>query len=200
MFATILTSLCHGFSRLLCSLVALFGTIPTSFPQENAPAFDTTDRTPTETTITPDPTSTSTFDQEERDEQARARLRRQEECEIRESGVALELVPKHVAVIMDGNRRYGRSKYHNATRGHRDGSETLVEFAKWCCIEGVQVLTVFAFSTENWQRDPTEVAALMQLFCQYCDELRVEALQRNIRLRVLSTDEDKVRIRRKRVC
>jgi undecaprenyl diphosphate synthase len=65
----------------------------------------------------------------------------------------------------------------------------LVDFAKWCIAEEIQVLTVYAFSTENWNRHPSEVASLMALFVKYCDELRVEAIQRNINIRVLSTDE-----------
>ena len=67
-----------------------------------------------------------------------------------------------------------------------------MDFAKWCIAEGVQYLSVYAFSTENWQRDPMEVASLMALFCKYCDELRIEAIQRNIRIIVLSTDTERV--------
>ena len=110
----------------------------------------------------------------------------------RESGVPLSSVPRHIAVIMDGNRRYGRQRYGSATRGHWDGSKTLADFAKWCIAEGVQVLTVYAFSTENWDRDPDEVAALMAIFVRYCEELREEALARGIRLRVLSTEADRI--------
>eukprot|EP00934_Nitzschia_sp_Nitz4_P002016 Nitzschia sp. Nitz4//scaffold31_size150131//143291//144700//NITZ4_002855-RA/size150131-augustus-gene-0.10-mRNA-1//1//CDS//3329547740//2016//frame0 len=110
----------------------------------------------------------------------------------RESGVDPSKVPQHVAVIMDGNRRYGKAKYGSATKGHWDGSSKLVEFAKWCVAEGVSVLSVYAFSTENWNREPSEVASLMTIISKYCDELRVEALQRNIRIRILLTDPTKV--------
>jgi len=110
----------------------------------------------------------------------------------RDSGVPLSSVPKHIAVIMDGNRRYGRKRYGSATRGHWDGSKTLADFAKWCMAEGVQVLTVYAFSTENWDRDPDEIAALMAIFVRYCDELRQEALTRSIRLRVLSSETARI--------
>jgi len=111
----------------------------------------------------------------------------------RESGVDLSKVPQHIAVIMDGNRRYGKAKYGSASKGHWDGSSRLVDFAKWCLAEHVQVLTVYAFSTENWNRDPSEVRSLMSIFAKYCDELRVEALKRNIRVYVLSTDVVRVR-------
>jgi len=108
----------------------------------------------------------------------------------RESGVDPSNVPKHVAVIMDGNRRYGKAKFGNATQGHWEGSKKLVEFAKWCHAEGVEILTVYAFSTENWSRDAAEISALMNIFCKYCDEIRVEALKRGIRVKVLSTETE----------
>jgi hypothetical protein len=111
----------------------------------------------------------------------------------RESGVEASAVPHHVAVIMDGNRRYGIAKYGSVSKGHWDGSSKLVEFAKWCIAEQISVLTVYAFSTENWNREPAEVASLMAIFSKYCDELRVEALKRNIRILVLSTDATRVR-------
>ena len=127
---------------------------------------------------------------EERDERTRQELKSQES--VRQSGVDPQSVPRHVAVIMDGNRRYGKARYGNATRGHWDGSKTLIEFTKWCMAEGVQVLTVYAFSTENWDRDPNEVSALMSIFCKYCEELRVEALQRGIRIHVLETESEQI--------
>merc|ERR1712157_629880 len=52
--------------------------------------------------------------------------------------------------------------------------------------------TVYAFSTENWKRDPAEISALMSIFAKYCDEVRVEAIKRGIRIYVLSTQEDKI--------
>mmetsp|Transcript_6155 Transcript_6155/g.8866 ORF Transcript_6155/g.8866 Transcript_6155/m.8866 type:complete len:258 (+) Transcript_6155:2-775(+) len=110
----------------------------------------------------------------------------------RQAAVSVDDVPKHIAVIMDGNRRYGKAKYGSATKGHWDGSRTLVDFCKWCIAEHVQTLTVYAFSTENWSRPPDEVASLMAIFCKYCDELRIEAIQRNIRIHVLSTDTSQI--------
>jgi Putative undecaprenyl diphosphate synthase len=114
-----------------------------------------------------------------------------------ESGVDPCHVPRHVAVIMDGNRRYGKEKYGSVSQGHWDGSSKLVEFAKWCIAENISVLTVYAFSTENWTRDPSEVASLMAIFVKYSDELRVEALKRNIRIYVLSTDSKRVSAEKK---
>jgi undecaprenyl diphosphate synthase len=128
---------------------------------------------------------------QQREETVRTNLK-SDRGTARESDVPISLVPKHVAVIMDGNRRYGKAKYGSSSRGHWDGSSKLVEFAKWCLAEHVQVLTVFAFSSENWNRDPAEVASLMQIFAQYCDELREEAIQQNIKIAVLSTNFEKI--------
>jgi hypothetical protein len=111
---------------------------------------------------------------------------------LSESGIDKSHVPRHVAVIMDGNRRFGNEKYGNASQGHWDGSSKLVEFAKWCIAEHISVLTVYAFSTENWNRDPAEVSSLMAIFAKYADELRVEALKRDIKILVLSTDSRRV--------
>jgi undecaprenyl diphosphate synthase len=133
----------------------------------------------------------SPLNEDERDDEARDELRKKIEVEG-ESGVDPSDVPRHVAVIMDGNRRYGKARYGNATSGHYDGSRTLIEFSKWCISEGIRVLTVYAFSTENWDRDPIEINALMSIFCKYCDELRVEAVNRGIRIRVLTTECDRI--------
>lgn len=122
-----------------------------------------------------------------RENQARQDLRSSHETE-RESGIPVDKIPKHVAVIMDGNRRYGRETYGDENRGHWDGSRKLLDLTKWCQAEGIPILTVYAFSTENWKRDPIEVAGLMSIFVRYCEELRQEALQRNLRVSVLSTD------------
>lgn len=128
---------------------------------------------------------------EGRENRVRSNLR-SDEGTHRESGVDIAHVPQHIAVIMDGNRRYGRAKYGNISRGHWDGCSKLVEFAKWCIAEHIPCLTVYAFSTENWNREPAEVSALMTIFATYCNELREEALKKNIRVYVLSTDFGRV--------
>lgn len=105
-----------------------------------------------------------------------------------ESGIPQANLPRHIAFIMDGNRRYGRKQYGNTVAGHWDGSRKLLDVAKWCIAEKIPYATVYAFSTENWKRDPTEVASLMEIFAKYCEELRQESLARNIRVHILSTD------------
>jgi undecaprenyl diphosphate synthase len=110
----------------------------------------------------------------------------------RESGVDLQCVPRHVAVIMDGNRRYGKEKYGNSTRGHIEGSKKLIKFTQWCLDEGIEILTVYAFSTENWNRPAVEVSALMSIFCKYCNELRPWAIEKGIRIHVLATESERI--------
>ena len=131
-------------------------------------------------------------DEETRDDLTREYLKSSLHSQ-RESGLEPCQIPKHIAVIMDGNRRYGKMRYGSVTRGHWDGSKTLVDFAKWCLAEGIEIVTVYAFSTENWNRSAKEVNSLMNIFCKYCEELGVEALEKGIRLNVLSTEMDKVR-------
>ena len=67
-----------------------------------------------------------------------------------------------------------------------------MDFIQWCKHDGVEVVTVYAFSTENWRRDPMEVQTLMAIFAQYAQTFRVEALTHNVRVNVLSTDRDKL--------
>lgn len=101
-------------------------------------------------------------------------------------------IPQHIAVIMDGNRRYGRSKHADPLKGHWAGGQTLIDFVQWCMDDGVSVLTVYAFSTENWSRAETEVSTLMTIFAKYANSFQSEALSRNVKVNILSTDYDKL--------
>ena len=89
---------------------------------------------------------------------------------------------------MDGNRRYGRSKLKDPIQGHWLGGQRLVDFVQWCIQCKISCLTVYAFSSENWSRDPNEVNALMTIFVKYAETLQKEALERDIKVRILSTD------------
>jgi tritrans,polycis-undecaprenyl-diphosphate synthase [geranylgeranyl-diphosphate specific] len=73
-------------------------------------------------------------------------------------------IPKHVAIIMDGNRRFAETFGLGATEGHEKGRDKLEEMLDWCLDVGIGVLTVYAFSTENLSREPGEVGDLMELF------------------------------------
>lgn len=82
------------------------------------------------------------------------------------SGEALR-VPRHVAVIMDGNNRWARARGLRGSAGHKAGVEAIRNVLRSCERNGVEVLTLFAFSSENWQRPGSEVRALMRLFSSY---------------------------------
>ncbi|MFB6220793.1 MAG: polyprenyl diphosphate synthase, partial [Halolamina sp.] len=74
--------------------------------------------------------------------------------------------PEHVAIIQDGNRRYAREQGEDATKGHREGAETTEQVLEWCHDLGVEELTLYAFSTENFERPPDEREHLYDLFCE----------------------------------
>ncbi len=76
-------------------------------------------------------------------------------------------VPKHIAVIMDGNRRWAKRKGLPVSIGHWKGVEAIDNLVKYSIEFGVKILTVYAFSTENWNRSKEEVECLMELFSQY---------------------------------
>jgi len=74
------------------------------------------------------------------------------------------LIPHHIAIVMDGNGRWANKRFLPRIAGHKQGVDALKRCAKACDARGVQVLTVFAFSSENWQRPTEEVSGLMDLF------------------------------------
>ncbi|HZM34941.1 MAG TPA: polyprenyl diphosphate synthase [Burkholderiales bacterium] len=93
--------------------------------------------------------------------------------------------PRHVAIIMDGNGRWAKSRRLPRIAGHRRGVEAVRATVRACADRGVEFLTLFAFSSENWRRPAEEVALLMQLF-QAALSNEVEKLHRNgVRLRVV---------------
>ena len=94
-------------------------------------------------------------------------------------------VPRHVAVIMDGNGRWARSRMLPRIAGHRRGLEAVRATLQNCADRGIEFLTLFAFSSENWRRPAEEVALLMQLF-QVALSSEVERMHRNgVRLKVV---------------
>ena len=88
----------------------------------------------------------------------------------------------HIAFIMDGNRRWAKKRGLPIAAGHKKGAETLVEIAKAAKELGIKYMTVYAFSTENWQREPEEVAALMDLLRQYLERGFKELQENNARI------------------
>jgi undecaprenyl diphosphate synthase len=79
-------------------------------------------------------------------------------------------VPKHVAIIMDGNGRWARSRGLPRQAGHRAGAENLRRIVRACVEFGVNILTIYAFSTENWGRPESEVRGLMRIFARVLDQ------------------------------
>jgi len=97
----------------------------------------------------------------------------------------LRAVPRHIAIIMDGNGRWAKQRMLPRAAGHKRGVEIVREVVKACAARGVEFLTLFAFSSENWRRPAEEVSMLKQLFILAL-EREAERLHRNgIRLRVV---------------
>jgi undecaprenyl diphosphate synthase len=94
-------------------------------------------------------------------------------------------IPRHIAIIMDGNGRWARQRGFPREFGHRNGAATIRTIMTECERIGVEVLTLYSFSLENWRRPDREVAELMRLCCTYCDGERESMKRRNVRCRVI---------------
>lgn len=93
--------------------------------------------------------------------------------------------PRHVAIIMDGNGRWAQSRGRPRLFGHHAGARRVREIVSACPDLGVDYLTIFAFSTENWKRTQTEVAGLMALFRRYILKEMQEFVKENVRVRFI---------------
>ena len=96
-----------------------------------------------------------------------------------------EKLPEHVAIIMDGNGRWAKKHHLNVSKGHRQGTETLREIIRHTDDLGIQVLSLYAFSTENWNRSEEEVSALMQLMLDFFASEIDELDAKNVRILIL---------------
>lgn len=94
-------------------------------------------------------------------------------------------MPKHIAIIMDGNRRWAKAKGKLASFGHKEGAKTLEKIVRYANKIGLEYITVYAFSTENWKRTEDEVKALMLLLQNYLDDYSKRADTENIRVKIL---------------
>lgn len=101
------------------------------------------------------------------------------------TAVASLTLPRHVAIIMDGNNRYGKRQALGEGEGHRAGKNQLDPIVEHARRVGINALTVFAFSSENWQRPPSEVALLMDLFAQTIREQIPRMKKHDIALRFI---------------
>lgn len=94
-------------------------------------------------------------------------------------------IPKHVAIIMDGNRRWAKKRGLPTQLGHSEGANTLEKVADACCELGIEYLTVYAFSTENWKRSNDEVDYLMKLLAKHIKDFDKRIKNRDIRFRMI---------------
>lgn len=94
-------------------------------------------------------------------------------------------IPRHIAVIMDGNGRWAKRRMMPRVAGHRKGVEAVRDTVKNCVELGVDYLTLFAFSSENWRRPAEEVALLMQLFIRALEQEISELHENGVRFRVI---------------
>ncbi len=99
--------------------------------------------------------------------------------------IDIERLPKHVAVIMDGNGRWANQHKVRIAMGHRAGTETLREIIRNSSDMGIQVLSLYAFSTENWARPQSEVDALMQLILDFFASEIDELDEKHVRITIL---------------
>ena len=97
----------------------------------------------------------------------------------------ITVVPRHIAIIMDGNGRWAKQRFMPRVMGHQRGVETVREMVKACRELGVEYLTLFAFSSENWRRPPEEVSFLMQLFLKMLQREVSKLHRNNICLKVI---------------
>src|SRR3972149_557685 len=95
-----------------------------------------------------------------------------------DSGIDAHKIPQHVAIIMDGNGRWAKSRGLPRLMGHRAGMENVRPTLQACADYGIKILTIYAFSTENWSRPRSEVFGLMRLLREAIDH-EAESLHRN---------------------
>jgi undecaprenyl diphosphate synthase len=98
---------------------------------------------------------------------------------------ALTKLPRHVAIIMDGNGRWAQERNLSRIEGHRVGAESVRAIVRYCRRLGIPILTLYAFSKENWQRPNREVSALWRLLARYLKSELDEMLANGIRLNTL---------------
>jgi len=102
----------------------------------------------------------------------------------------LQKVPVHLAIIMDGNGRWAKKRGLPRIEGHRVGMEKIRNITDWCEERGIGVLTLYAFSKQNWNRPRQEVNFLMRRFEDYLDREAENLVKRNVRFKVIGRVEE----------
>jgi undecaprenyl diphosphate synthase len=104
--------------------------------------------------------------------------------------IRFDNLPRHLAIIMDGNGRWAQRRSLPRVEGHKKGADAVRTVVRACRRWGIPVLTLFAFSKENWNRPVDEIEALMDLLMEYLVTERQEMMDRGIRLQVIGRPED----------
>ena len=94
-------------------------------------------------------------------------------------------IPRHVAIILDGNGRWAKERMMPRTYGHKKGADNIEPVCRWADDLGIEYLTVYAFSTENWKRPQDEVDTLMRLFHKYLVDYLGRIMKNNMRMRII---------------
>jgi len=102
----------------------------------------------------------------------------------------LKKTPRHVAIIMDGNGRWAKKRLMPRIKGHEQGSQSVISAIQSCKKFGIEYLTLYAFSVENWSRPQDEISGLMKLLLRFVDKYEKELHKNKVRLRVLGRIED----------
>jgi undecaprenyl diphosphate synthase len=97
-------------------------------------------------------------------------------------GITLEQMPRHIAIIMDGNGRWAQQKGKPRVEGHNKGGQVVETIALDCVDLGIEVLTLYSFSMENWKRPKQEIDALMHLYVHYLVGIRNILMKNNVKL------------------
>ncbi len=100
----------------------------------------------------------------------------------RHLGLTPNQMPRNIAIIMDGNGRWAKQKGLPRVEGHREGGKTVEKIAQCCVDFGIESLTLYSFSIENWKRPKAEVNALMHLYTQYLIEIRTTLMKNDVKL------------------
>ncbi len=113
--------------------------------------------------------------------------------------IPIEKIPLHLAVIMDGNGRWAKKRGLIRTIGHRGGMEKIRQIMKWCQEKGIKVLTLYAFSKQNWNRPLQEVKFLMKTFEEYLKKEVDHLMEKDVKFQVIGRVEELPSNLRKRI-
>jgi undecaprenyl diphosphate synthase len=115
------------------------------------------------------------------------------------TGVTDDRLPRHVAIIMDGNGRWAKQRFLPRPAGHRAGVAAVRRTIEYCLAKGIGALTLFAFSSENWRRPPQEVSLIMELFVASLEKETQRLHESGVRLRVVGDREPFAPVLRDRI-